>query len=137
MLFNFWKKKNTYALMSKDEPVLTFTYRKPTGVELFLDAVPDVKVVDMERKNLRLVPKGLGMDYFTHIFDIRLGEWLFFRQAHNSRTNIKKLLRLLKGEDDMLSLTLRSKGLSLNDTYWIKTEKDNSKWADINLYTPP
>ena len=137
MLFNFWKKKNTYTLMSKDKPVLTFTYRMPTGAELFLDAVPDVKVVDIERNNLHLVPKGLGMNYFTHTFDIRLGEWLFFRQAHNSRTNIKKLLRLLKGEDDMLSLTLRSKGLSLNDTYWIKAENDNSKWADINLYNNP
>lgn len=60
-------------------------------------------------------------------------EWWKGRCIPASRQNLDKVLSQLKGAS-LESLIVKSMGLSLSDQYWIKPEKSELKWEDVNFY---
>lgn len=57
-----------------------------------------------------------------------------------SRENAKKIYNLfgfsqLQDEISKMKIALVCKAVSLQDNYWFKSDKDKTKWADINLRT--
>ena len=77
----------------------------------------------------------------VELIDIRLPsfikklgvDWVTDRTSPVHRANIRELLQRLglNSKQDIIDFT---KGLSLTDTFWVKTEGSSLKWEDINLY---
>ena len=62
-----------------------------------------------------------------------LNEWFKGRGIPSWRKDLERLLRNLN-VDYAEELLLKSYGLSLSDCYWIKEEKSNILWEDINFF---
>ncbi|MCR5609170.1 MAG: HipA domain-containing protein [Lachnospiraceae bacterium] len=62
-----------------------------------------------------------------------LNDWWRGRSIPASRNGLQETLEKV-GENDIMSLILKSCGLSLSDHYWLKPEKSDIKWEDINFF---
>lgn len=78
-----------------------------------------------------LLPKYLN----NNINDLSLKRWLKSRSIPLKRMNMKEMTRKLNiNMNNVQELLDYSKGLSLNDCFWICKKDDNIKFDDINLY---
>lgn len=80
--------------------------------------------------NYNMEIKDINLPYFIK----RLGsDWVKDRTPPKHRTHIEELLKSLNlnTTKDIIDF---SKGLSLTDTFWIKSENSNLTWEDVNLY---
>lgn len=103
-----------FYLMNKDTPVLFFTSEKNEYQEVYLE----------EEKWLS-DKKPLG---FTDI-----QTFVECRQAPKHRAHIMELLRR-NGCEELEGFMRITKGLSLNDTYWIREADHSETWDEVSLY---
>ena len=122
-------KYDIYALKHFDNTLIEFVFN--TDI-LSLNSVHILSINDSQKKYL---PVSLSLS------DDGLSAWLKKRSAPRKRKYIKELMRNMSlNINNVQSLLDISKGLSLNDAYWIcKKSKDNKeeKYKDVNLYDNP
>ncbi|MCD7840584.1 MAG: XRE family transcriptional regulator [Erysipelotrichaceae bacterium] len=118
---------NLYYIKHFDEVVLSFEYE--TDDYLLEGSVKNINI-----KNDELIPcylKSLGVNNNT------LLSWLKSRSIPKNRQFVKKLLYSMNlKEGDTRGILDITKGLSLNDVYWVCSDYENDilKYDDINLY---
>lgn len=114
-----------YILKNYDTPLLEFYFSKEI---LELNTVHITKIHhDYEY----LLPKYLN----NNINDLSLKKWLKSRSIPSKRMNMKEMTKKLNiNMNNVQELLDYSKGLSLNDCFWICKKDDNIKFDDINLY---
>lgn len=102
-----------YYIMNKDKKIMEF---------------------DFIKNNLGIYEPSAVSGQLPELFkSLSLKQWLEMRRPAKHRTEIQKLLRSL----DMLSLKGfidTAKGLTLTDTFWVKSDSDCLAWADVSLY---
>lgn len=108
---------NEFLLMNKDIPVLRFASVQEGISKVFKESEwfrPDLK------------PFGYS----------ELNGWLGSRQASKHRDSIAKLLKEM-GCLNLEGFLRTTRGLTLNDTFWVKETDSALKWRDVSLYTNP
>ena len=108
-------------LKHRDRELLRFDWREPEGVRI-------VSVNDAERKFLPLEMKGEATDE-------SLWRWIARRTVPRGRRFIQAALTKLGINPRQISRIVDfSRGLSLNDVYWIVDDSFDGVWKDYNLY---
>ncbi len=78
-----------------------------------------------------LLPKYLN----NNLNDLSLKKWLKSRSIPSKRMNMKEMTKKLNiNMNNVQELLNYSKGLSLNDCYWICKKDEDIKFDDVNLY---
>ncbi|WP_172135969.1 DNA-binding protein [Adlercreutzia sp. ZJ473] len=110
------------TLMSKDRPVVEFTYHRRTG------QVADLKPLD----GVSFAPLGIGArGKEPDKYD--LASWLSARSIPDFRRNVRALLHGSRFASTA-ELMLDSWGLSLSDPYWLAPVGCDVQWGSINYY---
>jgi hypothetical protein len=108
-----------YYLMNKDKVVAEFHKRKQealdTSVYFKITNVPD-------RSKL---PFG---------FDDNINTWLNGRKSSKHNKHLKTLMVSLNCDDNEGFIQV-THAASINDTFWIKSDTENTQWKDVSLYT--
>ena len=108
-------------LKHRDRELLRFDWREPEGVRI-------VSVNDAERKFLPLEMKGEATDE-------SLWRWIARRTVPRGRRFIQAALTKLGINPRQISRIVDfSRGLSLNDVYWMVDDSFDGAWKDYNLY---
>lgn len=116
-------KNNSYVLKHFDDVLIEFEFNHEL---LYLNTVHITNISANAKKNLpiSLTPTDEG-----------LGNWLKNRSVPKNREFIKELINSMGlNIDNVQSLLDVSKGLSLNDAYWICKKNEHINFDDINLY---
>ena len=112
----------------RDRELLRFKWLEPEGIQI-------ISVNAAERKFLPLEFSGANDE---RMLERRLEAWLKNRTAPMGRHFIRNLMTSLgldPQEPDFHRKALDfSKGLSLNDVYWVTPEDFTGSWRDCNLY---
>ena len=115
----------TYVLKNKDIPLLKFTV-----ISNVRD--PEVKIIWNDENNTALLPLDLEPDGAS------LAKWLKHRTIPRNRAFVNSFLAKcglsINRPLDIISV---SKGLSLNDCFWIVPEDFTGTFAQNNLYDNP
>lgn len=129
-----------YTLRSKDIPLVSFDYIKSDDVmnSRRLHSYT-IKITRVYRSSSHLFPKELGAEFAqnTNEQETALYNWLSSRKTPRDRIFIDKLIAAIGDPEDPLRYIQLTKGLSLNDAFWITDDNRNDKWRDNNLYTNP
>lgn len=115
----------TYVLKNYDTPLFEFYFSKEI---LELNTVHIINVYhDFEY----LLPIYLQ----NNLNDLSLKKWLKSRSISSKRMNMKEMTKKLNiNMNNVQELLDYSKGLSLNDCYWICKKDEDIKFDDVNLY---
>ncbi|WP_270379574.1 HipA domain-containing protein [Faecalibacillus intestinalis] len=117
------EKNDIYVLKIFDIPLIEFKFNKDI---LSLNTVHIIKIHNNHKK---LFPFSLMLS------DDGLAIWLKRRSAPRKRRNMKELMKNMElNINNIQSLLDISKGLSLNDAYWICKKDKDDKYDDVNLY---
>ena len=112
------------VLKHRDKEVLRFDWVGPQSVRV-------VSVNEAARQFLPLEMQGEATDE-------RLQGWLKHRAVPKQRAYVEQFLAALGiRSGDLRGIISFSRGLSLNDVYWVAADEDKAKWAKINLYANP
>ena len=93
-----------------------------------IDGILNCHIISVNEKRKNLLPLGLKIE------DSALLEFLKRRLTHNREYFDSFLSYFNVDKTEIENLILISKGLSLNDCYWIAEKEDKSRFKDINLY---
>lgn len=108
-------------LRHRDRELLRFEWIGTRGVRV-------LSVNDAERKFLPIEMAGTASDE-------SLWKWISSRTVPRGRKYILSALRQLGiPSDDVRAIAEFSRGLSLNDVYWIVDDGFSGSWRDFNLY---
>ena len=108
-------------LKHRDRELLRFEWTGARGVRV-------LSVNEAERK-------FLPIDMFGQVSDESLWKWISTRTVPRGRKYILSALRQLGiPSDDIRAIVEFSRGLSLNDVYWIVADGFPGSWSDYNLY---
>lgn len=107
-----------FNLMNKDKPVMKIF----VGVENFINTIRVEEVYDEN-----VIPRSL-------MSNSSLQSFIDSRLVLSHRKNVKQLFEEIgvSATEDILAIT---NGVSLNDTYWLKTFEDKKKWKNVSPYT--
>lgn len=112
-----------YTLKHFDTPLLYFSAEN--GAE------PNIKILSVDEKHRALLPLDL-----EEVSPNGLASWIKHRSIPKNRAYVDSLLSSMGLSINRPMDVMRlSKGLSLNDCYWITTEDDPSQFATSNLYS--
>lgn len=125
----------TYILKSKDIPLLSFAYHKDTS-RSGKDAY-SLEIQNVYDNNAYLLPKGLRREDGDKAFQDELYTWLTKRKIPVGRTNALEVIKYPGDTENPLRYVQITRGLSLNDAYWVVTPEDGADWGSCNLYTNP
>lgn len=90
-----------------------------------------VHITKINHDDEYLIPKYLK----NNLNDLALKKWLKSRSIPSKRMNMKEMTKKLNiNMNNVQELLDYSKGLSLNDCYWICKKDEDIKFDDINLY---
>lgn len=113
------------VLMNKNKKVLKAKYNKN------YHSVEEI----IEIYNIEYAPLHLANVYKDKSSSLKkaFNEWFKGRGIPSWRKDLENLLEKLnvKSSEELLD---KAYGLSLSDQYWIKEEKNNIKWKDINFF---
>ena len=110
----------SFYIMNKDTPVLEFSCSYHDGVEQFyIQTIIKPNLVPLSMQN------GLTLD-----------AWLDSRLVMSHRKHIYDMFKKLdlKSKCDIFKET---RGISLNDTYWVRQVNSRLKWTSISPYRNP
>lgn len=110
-----------YHLMNKNETVLAFERRSQSNK--FSD---EVIFSTLKIENDNILPIGFK----------DINSWLDNRKASKHNTHLKAIMKLA-GCDNNDGFIRVTHAASINDTFWIKSDKENIQWEDISLYRNP
>ena len=90
-----------------------------------------VRVLSVNEAERQFLP----IDMFGQVTDESLWKWISTRTVPRGRKYILSALRQLGiPSDDIRAIVEFSRGLSLNDVYWIVADGFSGSWSDYNLY---
>lgn len=124
-----------YILKSKDTPLLSFVYRRDTRRSD--EKAYSVEVQNIYDVNVHLLPKGLLLSKGDKVFQDDFYDWLTKRKTPVGRTNARKITEFLGDINNPLRYIQITRGLSLNDAFWVVEAGDPATWTACNLYTNP
>ena len=104
--------KITYTLINKETPLCDFIIEGEDELEL-------CKIV----KNYENLP----------IWCADIDSWVENRSSAKHRAHVNKILEMCGGKTKRGFIAL-THCLSLTDTLWVKSEKENVTWSDVNLF---
>lgn len=115
----------TYTLKIYDKPLIDFDVKYDAFGGL------NVHIKDIDQQNAHLLP----LNIITQQSEKGLSSWLEGRTIPKNRAFVEEILRAagLTG-NDIIGILDISKGLSINDSYWIDDGKEQVSFDDINLY---
>lgn len=111
-----------YILMSKDIEILKFSYDSETHTVTKIDRV----------MHPEYAPLGI-MEYKTGITRKALNNWWKDRSIPASRSRLKEVMAEMDIHSSV-ELLERCFGLSSSDQYWIKEERSEIEWKDVNFF---
>jgi len=112
-------KNKEFILCHKDHDVLSFS------IDNYFRIMDIPKIYNKER-----IPLGLNSNKLE---TGQLEEWFSNRSISEKRTNFKDILKYNNARYKK-ELFFKNNSVSVCDCYWIKTEKENKKWQDVNVY---
>lgn len=119
------KETLTYTLKIYDKSLIDFDVR----YDAFGSLVVTIK--DIDQSNAHLLPMCLIMEQNEK----GLSRWLRSRTIPKNRAFVEEILRTAGlTSNDILGILDVSKGLSVNDAYWVDNGKAAVSFDDINLY---
>lgn len=132
-------KEIDYTLKSKDTPLIDFRYiREPSVIRGRAIMSNSIIIDNIHIDTLKLYPKGLEYREDTAALSNSLMQWLKARKAPSGRAYIDKIFEAIGGDpSDPLRYLQVTRGMSLNDAYWVDCRDSSVKWCDCNLYTHP
>lgn len=101
-----------YALINKETPLCDFIIEGEGELEL-------CKIVKI------YAPLPLWCE--------NIDSWVADRSSAKHRSHVNKILELCGGKTKSGFIAL-THCLSLTDTLWVKSERENISWKDVNLY---
>ena len=111
-----------YTLMHFDIPLVTFSAESKAEMNL--------EIVDVNWENKDLFPLDL-----IEVSEKGITSWIKHRSIPKNRAYVDNLLSSLGlSINRPLDIIRVSKGLSLNDCYWVKDENSQDTFDDVNLY---
>lgn len=111
-----------YTLMHFDTPLIVFSAEK--------QAETNIRIIEVHEENKELFPLDLA-----EISERGIESWIKHRSIPKNRAYVDTLLSSLGlSINRPLDLISVSKGLSLNDCYWLKQEDSSDSFDGINLY---
>lgn len=111
-----------YTLMHFDTPLIVFSAEK--------QAETNIRIIEVHEENKELFPLDLA-----EISERGIKSWIKHRSIPKNRAYVDTLLSSLGlSINRPLDLISVSKGLSLNDCYWLKQEDSSDSFDGINLY---
>ena len=111
-----------YTLMHFDTPLIVFS------AERQLEA--NIKIIEAHEENKELLPLDL-----TEVSESGIESWIRHRAIPKNRAYVDTLLSSLGlSINRPLDIIRVSKGLSLNDCYWLKQEGSSDSFDSVNLY---
>lgn len=111
-----------YTLMHFDTPLILFSAEK--------QAETNIRIIEVHKENKELFPLDLAK-----ISERGIESWIKHRSIPKNRAYVDTLLSSLGlSINRPLDLISVSKGLSLNDCYWLKQEDSSDSFDGINLY---
>lgn len=111
-----------YTLMHFDTPLIVFSAERQVEA--------NVKIIEVHEENKELFPLDLA-----EVSANGIESWIRHRSIPKNRAYVDTLLSSLGlSINRPLDLVSVSKGLSLNDCYWLKQEGSNDRFDSVNLY---
>lgn len=111
-----------YTLMHFDTPLIVFSAEK--------QAETNIRIIEVHEENKELFPLDLA-----EISERGIVSWIKHRSIPKNRAYVDTLLSSLGlSINRPLDLIGVSKGLSLNDCYWLKQEDSGDSFDGVNLY---
>ncbi len=111
-----------YTLMHFDTPLIVFSAERQVEA--------NVKIIEAHEENKELFPLDLA-----EVSANGIEAWIKHRSIPKNRAYVDTLLSSLGlSINRPLDLVSVSKGLSLNDCYWLKQEGSNDRFDSVNLY---
>lgn len=110
-----------YYLMNKNNVVLAFDRSSQTN--RFSD---EVIFSTTKITNNNMLPFGFK----------NINSWLDNRKASKHNAHLRGIMRTLGCENNEGFIRV-THAASINDTFWIKSDKENIQWEDISLYSNP
>ncbi len=111
-----------YTLMHFDTPLVEFSAESK--------AEPDIEIIKIYDENRKLIPLDL-----TEVSAAGIESWVKHRSIPKNRAYVDNLLSAMGlSINRPFDLMRISKGLSLNDSYWLKEAKNTDTFDGINLY---
>lgn len=111
-----------YTLMHFDAPLIVFSAERQAEV--------NIKIIEVHKENEELFPLDLA-----EISERGIVSWIKHRSIPKNRAYVDTLLSSLGlSINRPLDLISVSKGLSLNDCYWLKQEDSSDSFDGVNLY---
>lgn len=132
-------KAISYTLKSKDIPLIDFRYvRELSTIRNRLIRTSNITIDKVYTENLRLYPKALKYSEDTQALSNSLMQWLKSRKAPSGRVYIDKIFEAIGGDlTDPLRYIQATRGMSLNDAYWVDDSTGSIEWDECSLYTHP
>ena len=111
-----------YTLMHFDTPLVEFSAEGK--------AEPDIKIIKIYNENKNLIPLDLA-----EVSAVGIESWVKHRSIPKNRAYVDNLLSAMGlSINRPFDLMRISKGLSLNDSYWLKEAGSTDTFDGINLY---
>lgn len=111
-----------YTLMHFDTPLIVFSAEK--------QAETNIRIIEVHKESKELFPLDLA-----EISERGIESWIKHRSIPKNRAYVDTLLSSLGlSINRPLALISVSKGLSLNDCYWLKQEDSSDSFDGVNLY---
>ena len=111
-----------YTLMHFDTPLVVFSAERQVEA--------NIKILAVHEENKNLFPLDLA-----ELSESSIESWLKHRSIPKNRAYVNTLLSALGlSINRPLDIISVSKGLSLNDCYWLKQDDSRDSFASVNLY---
>ena len=111
-----------YTLMHFDTPLIVFSAERQVEA--------NIKIIEGHEENKELFPVDLA-----EISESGIESWIKHRSIPKNRAYVDTLLSTLGlSINRPLDIISVSKGLSLNDCYWLKQEGSSDSFDSVNLY---
>ena len=111
-----------YTLMHFDTPLIVFSAER--------QAEANIKIIEAHEENKELFPIDLA-----EVSESGIESWIKHRSIPKNRAYVDTLLSTLGlSINRPLDIISVSKGLSLNDCYWLKQEGSSDSFDSVNLY---
>lgn len=111
-----------YTLMHFDTPLVVFSAERQVEA--------NIKILAVHEENKNLFPLDLA-----ELSESGIESWIKHRSIPKNRAYVDTLLSSLGlSINRPLDIISVSKGLSLNDCYWLKQEDSSDSFASVNLY---
>ena len=111
-LSNLYIQDMLYTLINKETPLCDFVIEGEGELEL-----------------CKIVKTFSPLPFWCENID----SWVAERSAAKHRTHVNRILELCGGKTKSGFIAL-THCLSLTDTLWVKSERENVTWKDVNLY---